>query len=120
MVTKENSIFFTGGKKIDISGGIDDSSVIIDKKADGSVTIDLKLTISAQNAREIIFNYKELAALPYTSNLVYVEAYDDSGTAKQVALGLSRLLIGYDDKNISEFSFGLRVQKSDKIDHSSF
>lgn len=120
MEPNKDCLFFAGGKKFNIEGGVKRSNVTMEKTKEG-VTFTIKLTISGESVENLIFNYDEFETLnnqpKIPGNMVFVKAYG-TGEERIVPINNSQLMIGYDEDEVAEFSFNLKVDRAGKIDHS--
>jgi hypothetical protein len=117
-----NCIFFAGGKKFNTDATNSRSVLRLSKSEDGAVVIELKFTISKEEAEKSIFNFSELKVNETDinekkPNMVFLEAYDQNLKPQDQMVYDGNFIITYDKGNFSEIILKGVVTNSGKTDH---
>ncbi len=120
MNPNKNCIFFAGGKKFNIDTTDGKSRIRLVKTGEEEFTLELKLAISKEEAKESIFNFKELntaeGEIHKKPNLVFLEAYEEE-TAKEIDVEMGDFFIGYNKEGYTDFIIKATITQSGKTDH---
>lgn len=122
MDPNKNCLFFSGGKKFNIDPTSEQSSIKLTKNDKGIFSVEVKFTISTEEALKSVFNFTDLqVAEPDIAvskpNMVYVETYNEKTEPIEIVVKAGNFIIAYDKEGFSEFILKGMVPLSGKTDH---
>lgn len=122
MEPNKNCLFFAGGKKFNIDSTSGQSLIKLSKNQKGIFVVELKFTISMEEASKSIFNFPELEVTEpeiaaTKPNMVYIETYNEKAEPVDIAIPAGNFIIAYDKDGYAEFVLKGVVSSSGKTDH---
>ena len=122
MEPNKNCLFFAGGKKFNIDSTSGQSVIKLSKNEKGIFVVELKFTISIEEASKSVFNFPELEVGETEigskkPNLVYLETYNEKNEPIEITIPAGNFIMAYDKEGFSEFILKGVVSGSGKTDH---